>query len=253
MTHEMSEVGSSPLGTEPLVMLPGMMCDARLFQPQIEALSAHLPVTVAPLLWGERIEAIAAHILTMLPDRFALAGLSMGGIIAMEIMRRAPQRVSRLCLMATTPLAETPAQAAEREPLIIGARTGRLAEMLEKALPAECLAPAPARPAILETVRQMGLTFGSDVFVAQSRALQRRMDQQAAARRCHVPALVLCGEYDRLTPVKRHQLLADLIPHARLEVIAGAGHLPSLEQPEAVTRALLQWLSTPAVRQSAAG
>lgn len=240
---------SGQLGSEPLVLLPGMMCDARVFAPQIEALSARVPVTVAPLLGGERIESIAAHILTMLPERFALAGLSMGGIIAMEILRRAPARVSRLCLMATTPLAETPAQAAEREPLIVGARTGRLAEMLEKALPAECLAPGPGRSEILNTVRKMGLTLGSDAFVAQNRALQRRMDQQAAARRCHVPALILCGEYDRLTPVKRHELLASLIPQARLEIIGGAGHLPSLEQPEAVNRALLSWMAVPAEQQ----
>ncbi|WP_192966208.1 alpha/beta fold hydrolase [Phycobacter azelaicus] len=236
-------------GAEPLVLLPGMMCDARIFTPQIEALSAHVPITVAPLLGGDRIEAIAAHILNMLPERFALAGLSMGGIIAMEILRRAPGRVSRLCLMATTPLAETPAQAAEREPLIIGARTGRLGEMLEKALPAECLAPGAGRAEILNKVQQMGQAFGSDVFVNQNRALQRRMDQQAAARRCHVPALILCGEFDRLTPVKRHELLASLIPQATFEVISGAGHLPSLEQPELVTRAMMSWLAAPAEQQ----
>ncbi len=240
---------SGQIGSEPLVLLPGMMCDARIFTPQIEALSAYCPVTVAPLLGGDRIEAIAAHILSMLPERFALAGLSMGGIIAMEILRRAPGRVSRLCLMATTPLAETPAQAAEREPLIIGARTGRLGEMLEKALPTECLAPGPGRPDILNLVKQMGLAFGSDVFVDQNRALQRRMDQQAAARRCHVPTLILCGAHDRLTPVKRHELLGSLIPQARLEVITGAGHLPSLEQPEVVSRAMMSWLAAPAEHQ----
>ncbi|MEL0436359.1 alpha/beta fold hydrolase [Phycobacter sp. K97] len=249
MEFEKAADRAGQLGAEPLVLLPGMMCDARIFTPQIEALSAYCPVIVAPLLGGDRIEAIAAHILTMLPERFALAGLSMGGIIAMEILRRAPGRVTRLCLMATTPLAETPAQAAEREPLIIGARTGRLGEMLEKALPAECLAPGPGRSEILNRVKQMGLTFGSDVFVDQNRALQRRMDQQAAARRCHVPTLILCGEYDRLTPVKRHELLASLIPQARMEVIGGAGHLPTLEQPDVVIRALKSWLTAPAEQQ----
>lgn len=243
MQYTTSPDASAQLGLEPLVLLPGMMCDARVFAPQIEALSAYLPVTVAPLLGGDRIEAIAAHILNMLPERFALAGLSMGGIIALEILRRAPDRVSRLCLMDTTPLAETPAQAAEREPMIVAARTGRLEEMLAKALPADCLAPGPGRLEVLNTVRQMGMHLGSDLFVAQSRALQRRMDQQGVARRCHVPTLILCGEYDRLTPVKRHEFLADLIPHAELEVISGAGHLPVLEQPEAVNRALLHWLS----------
>ena len=92
----------------------------------------------------------------------------------------------------------------------------------------------------------MGLDLGAELFVDQSRALQRRLDQQATARRCQVPTLILCGEYDRLTPVKRHEFLAELIPHARLEIIAGAGHLPGLEQPEAVNRALSQWLAAPA-------
>lgn len=247
MRQTVAQNPATLLGSEPLVLLPGMACDARIFQPQIEALSSKLPVMVAPLIGGDRIEEIAARILTMLPDRFALAGLSMGGIIALEILRRAPERVSRLCLMATTPLAETPAQAAEREPMIVAARTGRLADMLAQVLPAECLAPRPGRSEILNRVRQMGLDLGSDVFVAQNRALQRRMDQQAAARRCHVPTLILCGEYDCLTPVKRHQLLADLIPHAALEIVSGAGHLPVLEQPDVVNRALLRWLSAPAL------
>lgn len=231
---------------EPVVLLPGMMCDARIFTPQINALSAHAPVMVAPLHGGDRVEDIASHILSMLPERFALAGLSMGGIVALEILRRAPSRITRLCLMATTPLSETPDQAAMREPLIIAARTGGLEKALQQSLPPEVLAPGGRRLEVLNLVREMGLDLGSELFVDQSRALQRRSDQQATARRCQVPTLILCGEYDRLTPVKRHEFLAELIPHAGLEVIEGAGHLPGLEQPEAVNQALLGWLAAPA-------
>lgn len=232
-------------GREPLVLLPGMMCDARVFSPQIQALSAYAPVMVAPLHGGDRVEAIASHILSMLPERFALAGLSMGGIVALEILRRAPARVTRLCLMATTPLAETPDQAAMREPLIVRARTGGLDQALQQSLPAEVLAPGSRRLEILNLVRDMGLDLGPELFVDQNRALQRRLDQQATARRCQVPALIMCGEYDRLTPVKRHEFLAELIPHARLEIIAGAGHLPGLERPQVVNQALMNWLSMP--------
>jgi pimeloyl-ACP methyl ester carboxylesterase len=219
-----------------------MMCDARVFAPQIRALSGQLPVMVAPLLGGERVEDIAIHLLHQLPARFALAGLSMGGIVAMEILRRAPERVSRLCLMSTNPLADTPAQAASREPLIIGARTGRMDDVLRQSMLPEFLAPGPQRIEILNQVHQMGMELGEALFVAQTRALQRRRDQQGTLRKCKAPTLILCGEYDQLTPVKRHEFMAELIPNATLEVITAAGHLPTLERPDVVNRVLEEWL-----------
>ena len=115
---------------EPLVLLPGMMCDARLFGPQIAELSAEMAVTVAPVTRGERIEEIASGLLDLLPKRFALAGLSMGGIVAMELLRRAPDRITRIALMGTNPLAETPVIAAAREPQIVKVRSGRLMEVM---------------------------------------------------------------------------------------------------------------------------
>lgn len=234
--------------TEPLVLLPGMMCDARVFQPQITTFSTERAVMVAPITQGERIEEIASNILDQLPHRFALAGLSMGGIVAMEVQRRAPDRVTRLCLMDTNPLDEPPAFAAQREPLIVRARAGRLDEVLREALPAEMLAPGPHRRDILELLQDMGMAFGPDVFEHQSRVLQRRRDQQSTLRKCKVPALVLCGEQDRMTPVKRHTFMAELMPYAELRIIEHAGHLPPLEQPEAVNQAMREWLAMPLVR-----
>lgn len=228
---------------DPLVLLPGMMCDARIFQPQIMALSTQVPVTVAPLIGGERIEDIAIQLLQQLPSRFALAGLSMGGIVAMEILRRAPERVSRLCLISTSPLPDTPAQAATREPLIIGARTGRMDDVLRQSMLPEYLAPGPQRIEVLNLMHQMGMELGQALFVAQTRALQRRRDQQGTLRKCKVPTLILCGEYDQLTPVKRHEFLAELIPNASLQVITAAGHLPTLERPDVVNRVLAEWLA----------
>lgn len=234
---------AAQVSQDPLVLLPGMMCDARIFDPQIRALSSQLPVMIAPLLGGERIEDIATRILQQLPTRFALAGLSMGGVVAMEILRRAPEKVSRLCLMSTSPLPDTPAQAASREPSIIGARTGRMADVLRQSLQPDYLAPGPHRIELLNHVHQMGMELGQALFVNQTRAMQRRRDQQGTLRKCKVPTLILCGEYDQLTPVKRHEFLAELIPNARLEVIPAAGHLPTLEQPDAVNRVLADWLS----------
>lgn len=235
--------------SETLVLLPGMMCDARLFAPQIADLSRDHVVTVAPITQGERVEEIASAILDGLPARFALAGLSMGGIVAMELLRRAPERITRIALMDTNPLAETPQTAAAYEPMIIGARAGRLDEVMRGFMRPDFLAPGPQRPIVLNKVFEMARDLGPEIMVRQVRALQRRRDQQAVLRKCKVPALVLCGAHDTLTPLKRHAFMAELMPSARLEVIADAGHLPTLEAPEAVTAALRAWLKQPYVLQ----
>ncbi|MEN8891379.1 alpha/beta fold hydrolase [Planktotalea arctica] len=234
---------------EPVVFLPGLMCDARLFGPQIAELSSDRAVMCAPISQGERIEEIASELLAVLPGKFALAGLSMGGIVAMEILRRAPERVSRIALMDTNPLPETPQVAASREPQIIGARSGRLIEVMRDEMKPNYLAPGPQRVDVLNLVMDMAGRMGPEVFVRQSRALQRRRDQQSTLRKCKVPALVLCGEHDLLCPVKRHVFMAELIPYAELKVISNAGHLPTLENPGATTEAIYDWLAQPFVLQ----
>lgn len=230
---------------EPLVLLPGMMCDARLFGPQIAELSADFAVMCAPITKGERIEEIASSLLDQMPRRFALAGLSMGGIVAMEILRRAPDRVSRLALMSTNPLAETPQVAAMREPQMIKVRTGRLSDVMRDEMKPNYLAPGPYRQEILAMVMDMAETLGPEVFVRQSRALQRRKDQQDVLRKSRISTLVLCGAHDQLCPVKRHEFMAELIPHATLTVLPDSGHLPTLEQPGDTTAALRAWMNAP--------
>jgi len=232
---------------EPLVFLPGMMCSASLFAPQLADLSVDMAVMVAPITMGERIEEIASNVLTVAPAKFALAGLSMGGIVAMEILRRAPERVTRVALMDTNPLAETPKSAASYEPLIVGARAGRLDEVMRMMMQPDFLAPGPKRVEVLTLVAEMGRNIGAEVFVRQVRALQRRRDYQATLRKCKVPAMILCGEHDGLTPVKRHSFMAELMPYAELKIIPDAGHLPVLEQPEATTKAIRDWMDQPFV------
>ncbi|WP_171236788.1 alpha/beta fold hydrolase [Ruegeria sp. HKCCA6837] len=230
---------------EPLVFLPGLMCDARLFRPQIELLSRTRAVTVAPISGGERIEEIASGLLDQLPHRFALAGLSMGGVVALQLIRRAPERISRLCLMATDAQADTPQIAATREDLIIAAQGGRLEDVMRKLVGSDALAPGPKRIPILNDLLTMAEGLGSEVFVRQMRALQRRPDQQAALRKIKVPTLVLCGAHDTLTPVRRHSFMADLIPEAEILVLENAGHLLTLEAPDQVNEALHTWLNAP--------
>ncbi len=231
--------------SEPLVLIPGMMCDARLFAPQINDLSREMTVQVAHIAQAGTIREMASEVLAAAPDRFALAGLSMGGIVAMEVLRRAPERVTRIALMSTTPLAETPEQAAWREPQIVKANAGRLDEAIAAALPADNFAPGPERNRILQLVIDMAYDFGPGVFIRQSRALQRRPDAQKVLRQMKVPALILCGAHDRMTPVKRHEFMAELAPYAALEVIEEAGHLPTLETPARVTDALRRWMAQP--------
>lgn len=232
---------------EPLVLLPGLMCDARLFGPQIAALSSDTAVMVGPITQGERVEEIASGLLDQLPGRFALAGLSMGGIVAMEIMRRAPDRVTRIALMDTNPLAETPQVAAAREPQIVAARTGRMLDVMREEMKPNYLAPGPHQQAVLDLVMDMADALGPEVFVRQSRALQRRRDQQSTLRKCKVPALVLCGAHDALCPVKRHEFMSELIPYATLCVLPDSGHLPTLEQPDETTQTLRDWMGLPLV------
>ena len=228
--------------TEPLLLLPGMMCDARLFAPQIAALSHARPVMVAPFGPHDTVAAIAAAILENAPPRFALAGLSMGGIIAMELFRQAPERVARLALLDTNPKAEAPHIAKNREPQIEKVRNGGLRAVMRDEMKPNYLTDGPNTGAILDVCMAMAETLGAEAFIHQSRALQTRPDQQDTLRQVHVPTLILCGEDDALCPLHRHTLMHDLVPDATLCVIKRAGHLPTLEQPDETTRALTAWL-----------
>ncbi len=230
---------------EPLVLLPGLVCDARLYGPQIADLSRDHAVMVAPVSEGERIEEIASNVLDVLPKRCALAGWGLGGIVAMEVIRRAPDRVTRLCLMSTTPLPETPQQAAERDPRIIRVRAGKYAQVIREEYHSDLLMPGPWRAEILALVEDMALGQGPDCFVRQSRALQRRRDQQANLRRINAPVLILSGAEDVRAPVKRQSFMAELIPGAELTVLEGVAHFPTLEAPEQVCDALRAWMKRP--------
>lgn len=230
----------------PLILLPAMMCDARLFAAQIAPLSMERPVMVAPLM-GERIEDMASAVMTNAPQRFALAGVGLGGMVAMEITRRVPERVTRLAFIGTSPLPEPPNAAADRETQIVAARAGRLDEIMEEVMPPQGFYPGPDRMAVLALVQDMARTLGPEAFVRHSRAMQRRKDQQAVMRKVRQPALVMCGAHDEVYTEKRHRFMSELIPYSEIAVIEEAGHLPPIEAPAQVTEALLGWLNQPLV------
>lgn len=225
----------------PLVLLPGMMCDARLFTPQVNAISASRAVHIAPLI-GETVGEIAKAILADAPSQFALAGLSMGGIVAMEILRQAPDRVDRIALLDTNPRAESDAVKAMREPQIAAVAAGGLARVMRDEMKPHYVTEGPHSAAILDLCMDMADALGPDTFIAQSRALQSRPDQTETLKNSQIPALILCGRDDALCPVHRHELMHTLMPHATLHIVENAGHLPTLEQPAETTAALIRWL-----------
>lgn len=225
----------------PLVLLPGMMCDARMWGGIDRALDVpvihHLPTGAATMA------ALAAGFLADAPPRFALAGLSMGGILAMEILRQAPERVARLALLDTNPRAETAEVQARRAPQIDRAMAGDLEGVMRDDMKPNYLAPGPRKAEILDLCMDMALALGPQVFAKQSHALRDRPDQQATLAAFTGPALVLMGADDRLCPLDRHQLMHRLMPQSQLQIIPGAAHLPPLEQPDATLRALRGWLA----------
>lgn len=216
----------------PLVLVPPMLCDVRIFGAQLAGLSADFAMIYAPTCFGERVEEVASQILSWTPQRFALAGQGMGGTIALEILRRAPERVDRVALISTSAHGETPEGASAREPKIVAARSGRFDEVIPEEMNTSWLAPTSARAEIAELIADMAWNQGPEAYVRQARAMQRRRDHQATLRQINQPAWVICGGQDQHLPVKRHEFTAEMIPGAQLHIVEEAGFLPSLEQPD---------------------
>lgn len=228
--------------SETLVLLPGMMCDRRLYQPQIDYFSISREVIVVDFGLANTMRAMAETVLQQAPAKFALAGLSMGGIVAMEVMRIAPERVTRLALLDTNPRAELPEVQAARQPQMEAAASGGLEQIMREQMIARYFAGNTDASQLTEDATAMALDLGADVFVAQSQALATRPDQQDILAEVDVPTLILMGEEDLLCPKDRHDLMAQLMPHANYTIIPDAGHIPCLEQPQLTNRALEAWL-----------
>ena len=226
----------------PLVLLPGMMCDERLFAHQISELSKQREVHFVQISGHKTISELAADVLNNAPPVFALAGLSMGGIVAMEVLSQASERVERLALLDTNPLAELSDVAKRRGPQIDAVRNGQLKEIIRDEMKPNYLFDGDKKTKILKLCMDMALDIGPDAFIRQSIALRDRIDQKNTLRTYKRPALVLCGRHDVLCPLERHELMHNLLENSKLEIIEDAGHLPTLEQPKITTMALISWL-----------
>lgn len=210
-----------------------MMCDERLWQPQIAALAQR---TVVPdTTRDDNFAAMAARILASAPPQFALAGLSMGGILAFELWRQAPERITHMALLDTNPHPEQPARRALRVDEIAAVLAGGLREMaIESMKPAYLAAANRDDEALLTRILDMALELGADVFERQSVALRDRPDSVPTLATIGCPVHIICGLEDTLCPVAYHETMANHIADARLSVLANCGHLSTLEQPDAV-------------------
>lgn len=226
--------------SEPLILVPGLLCDERLFAAQLPALAARTSVRIAETRLDDGLGGMAERLLAEAPERFALAGLSMGGYVCFEVLRRAPGRVARLALLDTQARADTPEAAQRRRGLMALAERGEFLGVAPRLL------PLFLHPDHLErlgpTVTEMAQRVGKEAFLRQQRAILERPDSRGILPGIGCPTLVLCGREDQLTPPALHEEMAAAIPDATLVVLPGCGHLAPLERPEAVTAQLVAWL-----------
>jgi pimeloyl-ACP methyl ester carboxylesterase len=229
-----------------LVLLPGLLCDAALWQFQVAGLADLVDPVVAELTAEDSMAGMARSVLAAAPSRFALAGLSMGGYVAQEVMRQAPERVTHLALLDTSARPETPEQTARRRGLIELARKGRFQGVTPRLLPL-LLHPSQRGPDSLlpQIVVAMADHIGQEAFIRQLQAIMGRPDGRPSLAAIRCPTLVLCGDTDALTPVEGHREMAAAIPGAELAIIEGCGHLSTLERPAPVNVALRRWLERP--------
>ena len=228
-----------------LVLLPGLLCDGALWAPQVAALSDIAECWIPDSLAQASMPAMAHAVLRDAPfDRFALAGLSMGGYVCMEIMRQAPQRVGAIALLDTRATADTSEETQRRHDLMRLAQTARgfqpvTTRMLPLLIHESRLGDTP----LVEVVRGMAQRTGIEAYVRQQQAIISRPDSRADLEQIAVPSLVLCGRQDALTTLSDHEDMARLIPGAELIVVEQCGHLSSLERPDEVNSALRHWIA----------
>jgi pimeloyl-ACP methyl ester carboxylesterase len=226
-----------------LVLVPGLLCTRALWEPQIAALSSIADCTVADHTRHRTMAGIARSILKTAPDRFALAGLSMGGYVAYEIVRQAPERVERLALLDTGSRADAPQRTAARRELVAKAEREGVRRAQELLMPALIHPSRRSDKPLVETILQMAIDTGLAAFKRQEEAIIGRPDSRPLLPSIRCPTLVIVGREDALTPPDLAREIARGIPGAKLAIIADCGHMSTLEQPEAVNRALRVWLT----------
>jgi pimeloyl-ACP methyl ester carboxylesterase len=226
----------------PLVLGPGLMNTPRLWQHQIEYLSDIADITIVDTKQDTSLRDMAQRMLDAAPPTFAYAGLSMGGYMAFEMMRLAPERVTKLALLDTAAYNDTPERSEIRREMIALAEGGDFETVKQNTFPI-FLAPARLKdPEMIAIATEMCDAIGPKVFVQQMTAIMNRNDSRDLLKEIAVPTLVIVGRQDQGTPVEAAEEIAAGIPGARLAIIEDCGHLSTIEQPQAVTALLRDWL-----------
>jgi len=228
----------------PLVFLPTILGDARLFTPQISALCSGRTIIVPFVEKGENLSEIAGAVLAQLPARFCLVGAGFGGKLALEMANLAAPRIAKLALIAASPLPDVPSVAAAREPLIIKAKVGDMGAVARRLVRMQDLSPKAGAVWVFECLSQMAQDMAPQDFLNRVRAMQKAHDLRGALRQVPENSLILCGADDRVTPIRLHRLMAAIAPKSLEVIVHGAGHYPTLEQPEIVNETLSEWLSS---------
>ena len=231
------------MSPQPLALLPGLLCDAALWRAQIGGLASQATCQVADFTSQDSLAAMAESVLAMMPQRFALAGLSMGGYVAFEVLRRAPGRITRLALLDTSARPDTAEQTQRRRDLIALARKGDFKGVTGRLLPVFLHPKHAANEVLAAEVVAMAGRIGREAFLRQQAAIMSRPDSRPDLVGVSCPTLVLCGRQDALTPPAWHTEIAAGIAHSRLVVLENCGHLAPMERPAEVTAALSEWLA----------
>jgi pimeloyl-ACP methyl ester carboxylesterase len=226
-----------------LIFIPGLATDAAMWSSQCSAVPPHWRATVAEVLSHcASIETMAQALLHAYPGELVLCGASMGGMVAMEAVRQAPQRIRALALLGTSARPELPHHRKQRETAIQMVEAGRLAEFV-RATAAMAFSPThPSDKADLQRYKEMVLRTPPALWVQQNRALSERPDARLHLGAVRCPTLVLCGDKDLLTPAVHSEEIASLVPGAELHLLPRCGHMLTLEQPEEVNAVLRDWL-----------
>lgn len=225
----------------PIVLITGQLLTDAVWQPLLDAWPDR-HIIVANNQSDDTIEGFAQRLLDDAPPKFALVAHAMGGLVAFEVMRRAPERVAKLALISTLASADGPAQTARRQGYIDLVESGNFDQVVEERIP--ILFPEEKRndTRLLGIARRMAADTGADTFLAQQRAIMARIDSRPTLGEIAVPVLLVWGEKDGITSRAHHEEIRDAIPGAKLEAIAGAGHLPTIEAPETVVRLLTDFI-----------
>lgn len=226
-----------------IILIPGLGTSPRTYSNILPQLWRRGSLIIANYTQYDSIEAMARSILTDAPQRFVLIGHSMGGYIAFEIMRQAPKRVSMLALLNTSARPDTDEAKHKRQGQIAKVKQGKFTEVVEAALPAFVHPSHKDDKNLQEIITAAHNDAGSEAYIRQQTAIMTRKDSRPDLEDIHVPTLVLTGDEDILIPLEFSQEIANAIKGAKLVIVPQSGHMTALEQPHAVSQALMEWLA----------